>query len=861
MKLSTLYSICSLGVLLSIFIVGIGVRYHLYSDMIPTFEELGTVPFAKESASHYRYARMIAEGKPIPSVDYQAQYPEGLKVTNDSILEEYVVGYLYRILPFHDVPVHRFVSIFVILFSSLSIFAVFHMCRAIRLTHSSSLLATFIYTVSLPSILRNIGTEFAREHFSLPFIFIHASFFARAMDNDRSQKYRFVAAILSGFCIFVALASWKLCRFYFLIFVVFIALNFVFRKDFRSLRMPCMAIGSFAFLAGVVVPHLRSDLFLTSLPMMLLYSVAFLELISHFMRPIRHFALRAFVVIVVFGLLYLFLPRTGRFGHVYYTTLYQIRFLFRHPQDPSLLPFEARLYWVPGYIHPYLYNFLAYFTIPLLAAIYGVGRSLWDLFRRKGGIGTQFLLYCFFATLVSYLFFSRLHVFFIFFLAIFIGRSIDLAWTHFRKKSIKYAVVGLIIVYAIVGLMSIHQIVQVLDNWDPLRVLNILKIQPVQEEMFLENVVNMNDMITWTRENTPPQSVMLSYWHISARLLAYAERTTVLHTFWEDASMRRKVTDFAFAIYDDEEKFYEYCRQYSVNYFVYSAKFFLDFSIVGTRFLADRLAIHPESFVYKAHFYPEKLRYFGLRYQNDTFRIFEVLEKDEEKIDWAVDYQPIFDPKYAVENVEQAKQFGGEISFASYLYYSAVENVKRHRNQAALQLLQNSLSICPSLANAWNLMGEIFEKEGLNAEAMSAYRQVLSFNSNGPSRNLVEAALRRLFSSIAGSYTFEGSATAGIDSTYVGATLHLKTDSTFILANPGFEDQAGKRFSITEAGTYSITDSLITFNVIRQEPSGFDYYYLFGEGQNVLLHQIEREHLIIRGTSSSGEIITINWKR
>ena len=146
MKVATKYAFF---LLLCIFIIGIGLRYHLYSKMIPTFEEFGAIPFAKESASHYRYAKKIAEGETIPAMDYQAQYPEGLKVTNDSILEEYVAGYLYKMLPVHGLPVHRFVSMFVILFSSLSIFAVFFVCRSIRMRDSAGLFAAFIYTVFL----------------------------------------------------------------------------------------------------------------------------------------------------------------------------------------------------------------------------------------------------------------------------------------------------------------------------------------------------------------------------------------------------------------------------------------------------------------------------------------------------------------------------------------------------------------------------------------------------------------------------------------------------------------------------------------------------------------------------------------
>ena len=121
----------------------------------------------------------------------------------------------------------------------------------------------------------------------------------------------------------------------------------------------------------------------------------------------------------------------------------------------------------------------------------------------------------------------------------------------------------------------------------------------------------------------------------------------MLHTFFEDAAMRGKITEFAQALYNTERIFYEYCRKYEVDYFVYSSKYFLDYSIVGTRFLADRLSVNPDCFAYKAHFHPDQLRGFDLLYQNDCFRVYRVLRGGEEKADEPVDYQPVFDAQYA----------------------------------------------------------------------------------------------------------------------------------------------------------------------------------------------------------------------
>jgi tetratricopeptide (TPR) repeat protein len=315
-------------------------------------------------------------------------------------------------------------------------------------------------------------------------------------------------------------------------------------------------------------------------------------------------------------------------------------------------------------------------------------------------------------------------------------------------------------------------------------------------------------------------------------------------------------------LYGDEETFYTFCRQNGVNYFIYSAKFFLDYTTVGTRFLADRLAVDPASFTSMAHFHPEQLRHFALRYQNDCFRIYEVLEDGEQKADWPVDYQPIFDPLYAVQTIDQAKRFGDEISFASYLYYSGVEAVRHGYIRPALDLLQRSLSIVPSFVDAQILMGRILEGNGLASEAIAVYRQALILNSNGPSAARVRGTLERLLiSSVSGSYLFSSSNDASTDSTYSGATLGMQKDGTFLLSNPDFETPDRQSFAVVESGTYEVADSTITFHVQKQEPPGYAYYYLFQAGRNTLLYRFEQGQLVMTGSSTSGGFVSLWWRK
>ena len=68
---------------------------------------------------------MIAEGKPIPPVDFGIQYPEGLDTSRYvTPVMEVVAGTLYRVF-FSKLPPHLFVVYFSIIFSTLSVIAIF----------------------------------------------------------------------------------------------------------------------------------------------------------------------------------------------------------------------------------------------------------------------------------------------------------------------------------------------------------------------------------------------------------------------------------------------------------------------------------------------------------------------------------------------------------------------------------------------------------------------------------------------------------------------------------------------------------------------------------------------------------------
>ena len=82
-----------------------------------------TAYYWSESAFQYRHAKLIGEGKEIPPIDVDAQFPEGVATSRElTQFMEQTTGLTYRLVnSIHPIPFRDFVIYFFSFVSSLSI--------------------------------------------------------------------------------------------------------------------------------------------------------------------------------------------------------------------------------------------------------------------------------------------------------------------------------------------------------------------------------------------------------------------------------------------------------------------------------------------------------------------------------------------------------------------------------------------------------------------------------------------------------------------------------------------------------------------------------------------------------------------
>lgn len=223
--------------------------------------------FSTECALRFSYAKLVSENKPIPLIDYKAQYPEGLDVrARNPVLMEYTVGSLYRLLGLR-MPFIDFVKLFLPLWASFSILAVYFLVKEFSRHALAGLTAAFFYAVSPSAIVRATGWEFLHETFALTLLFFHILFFVKAL----RQKPVFFT-FFSGIFLFFALASWDISQFYFFIFMIFIALVSLLKREEKGFAKSFIILLAFVALAATI-PFLRNGNFACSFAMIIAYSV------------------------------------------------------------------------------------------------------------------------------------------------------------------------------------------------------------------------------------------------------------------------------------------------------------------------------------------------------------------------------------------------------------------------------------------------------------------------------------------------------------------------------------------------------------------------------------------------------------
>ncbi|RKZ10212.1 hypothetical protein DRQ25_03650 [Candidatus Fermentibacteria bacterium] len=572
-------SILVVSALITAVIAGYYFRSWFANDIMPPSRRMQT-----ETTQSYRYARMISEDGCIPRLDTLVMYPGGMSTSENSIFEEYIAGGIHRVT---GGDFDLFIRLFSLLFPLLTIPLLYLWMRAADYGVSSALAGSTLYAFIFPALLRARGESFYRETVALPFLVALAWLVEKAISNgerdgQRSRK-TLLTSISAGLILIIALAAWKVSA-----FITLFLFLYLYWRNYRRGDIPFslrLSLAAAQLLAALLLSHMRHDGALIS-PSSVMAVLLVLKRPKSIWIPVAG---------TLLALLSAF-TGTGSAGHVSAVIVAKIRFMFSHPSNPQLLSDDARLFWVPGYTTPTPAQFLLLFGIPIAAAIPGVRQ----FFREKNG---KLIFWFLFLSLAGYLFFDRL-------LVLPAIALIPVIAISFRKK------------WFIIPAMSLILLQSVFPGYIS-EMISRTGLRYRNTSSFL-NDTELDSFLQWVRLETDSDEAVLSFWHISGLLSAYADRPVVTHTFFENSDNRNTIVEFARSMFMTEESLTAFMLERKCSLIVYQADFLLDCSYSGLLYLAGLQEVPDYSVAWKMHYAPELLSYLTPVFQGPSLRVFRI---------------------------------------------------------------------------------------------------------------------------------------------------------------------------------------------------------------------------------------------
>lgn len=700
-------------ILLTLVLLTVWFKLYYFNENTGFKNSDGSFLFRVESAMRYHYARIAAEGREIPKVDYNAQYPEGLKVHERiKLTTEYISGLIYRFAPI-NMPFYLYIIYFMFIVSSISLLAVYLITSKICDKFYACIISVLFYAAAFPSYARTVVGGFVEEDFALPFIFLSFVLFFLSVENPKKKVYSF----LTGLFLFIPITSWHLTQFYFTLFLMFVVFQFFFRfKENENIIIPFLYVTGFNIFGGLFVPTLKAESYLFSYNMLISYSLIIAWIINKYLKKERTAVFAVFcALVVVFAVLFALskgVKHSSEYNHVYSLVLNKIKYMGAKPDDSKSMPFDAKVFWQAGFATPGKKNMEASFGGIIAVSIFGIMAALIKFFRRKTSIAEEGLLYFLLAFIPLYLLFERLYVFLLFFIAPFASQLINL------KLKINKNINTMIICCLFIGGIS-FQIYKGL-TYD-------IKNRDVEVH---------NDAVRRIKLNTTEHEPVLANFGVSALIFEYGERPVILHPMFEASDIREKTKECYESIFKSEEDFYKLCKKYKIKIFLYDWHFILDKSKNSVRYSINNNELPKDSAAIYFNFYPEKLKHFSLLYQNTYYRIYRV-EDDGVKPSIAgnLKYFPFFNPKIFIYsdkerniNDNYAYSVMSEVwNFPKYLDRGKTLR-KQGKNDLAEEAFKKVVGIDPFFPEARLNLGEFYLSIGKTKEAIEQLTAALKLD-------------------------------------------------------------------------------------------------------------------------------------
>jgi hypothetical protein len=584
--------------------------------------------FSAESAGHFRYTRMIASGEKVPRVDVDAQFPEGLRVFEEtSIGMEYVYGLAYRLVPAGGPPLDVFVRWFSVFLFTLAGIPLSLLAVSLWGKRSCGVVTAAVFAVALPVVGRSSGFELIREDLTLPLIVMHAWLMVRTVRTGSRASAAMSAAVL-----YLALASWQGTQFYLVPLVLFLTARAVSARpaagdgDAGGEAAAGWAIAAAAVAAAASVPFLRAGGFYASPAAALCAGLAGALLARRFERQGgrrmgTRLALAAAGICAVIAPALIMRGHFAAYSHFIGLVAYKLRYIYK-PADPALLPFDVRAFWVGPFQSPDPLHIFV-FALPLLSLLPLPLKRL-ALKVREGDFTASLIGWLAAVFFVLFLLMMRMLPFFGVFAAVIAGGLA--AGVKARPVSAR-AIAG----HAATGAAAVIMVLQVFfwegraDIWRQVsRVLDVphrakYVVFPFQRDP-------EGAMLGWISSHAGQADVIMALHYLSPQILTYTGRPVNLNDFFESPRLRAKAYELLRSLYTSEERLLSFCRENGSDFLVLSAAVGCDPTRDSPMYQAGFDHMPPGCAAYRLMFDPENLKAFDLVYENEVYRVFRVGE-------------------------------------------------------------------------------------------------------------------------------------------------------------------------------------------------------------------------------------------
>jgi hypothetical protein len=534
---------------LSLTIVGLLFVFHVHFKTAkiftnPTWDAKNEVgQFWSEFAFHYRFAKFFAEHRDWSELshDRSVQYPDTINDWAEfTVAMEVPAGMLYRWFQ-PAMPFHVWIVWYDCIVSSLSLFAIFFLARALWRSDAAGVFAAALYATLYPSYGRTVKNLFLREDFAIPLIILALFFTVRALQERKARDQ-----ILAGLVWLAAMASWHLTQFVFAIAIGAAVLVYLGKGE--TPRIPWFVIVLAA--GSVIIPVLRAKQLFISPTFCVLYALSLAVWINGG-RKRAAIVFGAWLVVLV-AISLLLQKSQSEYAHVYQLFFAKLRFLGVKPDEPGRLSWEARCLWESAFntaARSDWWHSLGWCLPLAVVAGWKAGRiEVWK------------------------------NVFVVFALLL-----VPLSWMvvrYFTFLSFTMAVVA-------AGLMTNRVWWRAVLLGATVWQFTMLHYRPMDRTPVVPD--NYKPLVAWINEHTPTNAVILASISESPVLLAYTGRPTIMHSKFENKAIRDRYREFLAAVYGSPDEFDAFAKKYGADYFVFDNGFLVT-GKDSRRYKADKLA-------------------------------------------------------------------------------------------------------------------------------------------------------------------------------------------------------------------------------------------------------------------------------